>query len=194
MSRLLPNHHSAESLARAALIAVAVLVVVAGGFVWRLERDVRASAERIDESQRQARLAADAASRQVAERQQQAARELAAAQELAARAQMIGDVLAAPDLVRYSLVGRDALCLRFRSGAVEPVARVRVQRVRIATAAAGCHVPNLAAHQDGRCQRGDLCPRLERTRHAGGHAEGSTIAARRHRDDGASRRRRHPVR
>ena len=100
-------------LARVALIAVAVLVVVAGGFVWRLERDVRASAERIDESQRQARLAADAASRQVTERQQQAARELAAAQELAARAQMIGDVLAAPDLVRYSLVGRDALASAF---------------------------------------------------------------------------------
>ena len=100
-------------LARVALIAVAVLVIVAGGFVWRLERDVRASAERIDESQRQARLAADAASRQVAERQQQAARELAAAQELAARAQMIGDVLAAPDLVRYSLVGRDALASAF---------------------------------------------------------------------------------
>ena len=100
-------------LARVALIAVAVLVVVAGGFVWRLERDVRASAERIDESQRQARLAADAANRQVTERQQQAARELAAAQELAARAQMIGDVLAAPDLVRYSLVGRDALASAF---------------------------------------------------------------------------------
>jgi hypothetical protein len=102
-----------RGLARAALIAVAVLVVVAGAFVWSLERDVRASAERIDESQRQARLAADAASRQVAERQVQAARELAAAQELAARAQMIGDVLAAPDLVRYSLVGRDALASAF---------------------------------------------------------------------------------
>src|SRR6266545_3404653 len=46
-------------LARAALIAVAVLTVAAAGFVWRLERDVRASAARIDESQRQARLAAD---------------------------------------------------------------------------------------------------------------------------------------
>ena len=54
-------------LARVALIAVAVLVIVAGGFVGVLERDVRASAERMDESQRQARLAADAASRQVAE-------------------------------------------------------------------------------------------------------------------------------
>ena len=100
-------------LARVALIAVAALVVVAGGFVWRLERDVRASAERVDESQRQARLAADAATRQVAERQERAARELTAAHELAARAQMIGDVLAAPDLVRYSLVGRDALASAF---------------------------------------------------------------------------------
>jgi anti-sigma-K factor RskA len=96
-------------LARAALAAGVVLLVAAGVFVWRLERDVRASAARVDESQRQLRLAADAASRQLAQKQDEAARELAAAQQLATRAQTIGDVLAAPDLIRYPLQGRDAL-------------------------------------------------------------------------------------
>jgi hypothetical protein len=55
------------------------------------------------------RLAGDAASRQLAQKQDEAARELAAAQQLATRAQTIGDVLAAPDLIRYPLQGRDAL-------------------------------------------------------------------------------------
>jgi hypothetical protein len=96
-------------LAWAALAAGVVLLVAAGVFVWRLERDVRASAARVDESQRQLRLAADASSRQLAQKQDEAARELAAAQQLATRAQTIGDVLAAPDLIRYPLQGRDAL-------------------------------------------------------------------------------------
>lgn len=94
---------------RAALVAGIVLLVAAGAFVWRLERDMRASAARVDESQRQMRLAADATARQLAEKQNEATRELAAAQELATRAQTIGDVLAAPDLIRYPLQGRDAL-------------------------------------------------------------------------------------
>lgn len=96
-------------LAHAALAAGVVLLVAAGLFVWRLERDVRASAARVDESQRQLRVASDAAARQLAEKQDEAARELAAAQQLATRAQTIGDVLAAPDLIRYPLQGRDAL-------------------------------------------------------------------------------------
>ena len=98
-----------RGLARAALAAGVVLLVAAGVFVWRLERDVRASAARVDESQRQLRLTTDAAARQIAQKQDEAARELAAAQQLATRAQTIGDVLAAPDLIRYPLQGRDAL-------------------------------------------------------------------------------------
>jgi hypothetical protein len=97
---------------RAATIAlsiVAVVIVAGGVFVWRLERDVRASADRVSASQRQLQVAAEAAVRTAAERQQEAARQVAAAQQLANRAQTIGDVLAAPDLVRYPLTGRDAL-------------------------------------------------------------------------------------
>jgi hypothetical protein len=89
--------------------AVAVLVIAAGTFAWRLERDVRASAQQVSESQRQLRAATETAARQVAEKQNEATRALSAAQEMATRAQMIGDVLAAPDLVRFPLVGHDAL-------------------------------------------------------------------------------------
>jgi anti-sigma-K factor RskA len=89
--------------------AVAVLVIAAGAFAWRLERDVRASAEQVNESQRQLRAATETAARQVAEKQDEATRALSAAQEMATRAQMIGDVLAAPDVVRFPLVGHDAL-------------------------------------------------------------------------------------
>jgi hypothetical protein len=96
-------------IGRAVLVSGVVLLVLAGLFVWRLERDVRASAARVDESQRQMRLTADATTRQLAQKQDEASRALAAAQQLATRAQTIGDVLAAPDLVRYPLEGRDSL-------------------------------------------------------------------------------------
>lgn len=92
-----------------ALAVVAVAIVAAGVFVWQLERDVRASAERVSQSQRELQVAAEAAVRSAAEKQQEAARQVAAAQQLATRAQTIGDVLAAPDLVRYPLTGRDTL-------------------------------------------------------------------------------------
>jgi DNA anti-recombination protein RmuC len=97
------------TLARLALGAAAIVIVVAGVFIWRLERDVRASAARVDETQRQLRQTSEAAAREISQKQEEASRQLAAAQQLAARAQTIGDVLAAPDLIRYPLVGRDWL-------------------------------------------------------------------------------------
>jgi anti-sigma-K factor RskA len=100
-------------LPRPVLAVVLVLLVAGGGFVWRLERDMRSSAARVDESQRQLRLAADSATQEMGRRQEEASRQLAAAEQLAGRAQKISDVLAAPDLVRYSLVGRDALATAF---------------------------------------------------------------------------------
>lgn len=96
-------------LAFAGLVAAVVLVIAASAFIWKVEQDVRASAARVDEAQRQLRAAADASARQLADRQAEATRQLDIAQQLATRAQTIGDVLAAPDLVRFPLVGRDAL-------------------------------------------------------------------------------------
>ena len=91
------------------LAAIAALLIVLGSlFVWRLQRDMRAATARAEQTQVESRAAAEAASRQAAERQEAAARQLVAAQDLAARAQTIGDVLAAPDLVRYTLGSRGA--------------------------------------------------------------------------------------
>lgn len=88
---------------------IAVLIVAAAVITWRLERDVQASAERVNEMQQQLRATTETAARQVNETQVQATRAISAAQELATRAQMISDVLAAPDLIRFPLVGRDSL-------------------------------------------------------------------------------------
>jgi hypothetical protein len=86
-------------------IAIAAVLIVAGGlYAWRLQRDVRTATARAEQTQVESRAAAEIATRQAAERQDAAARQLVAAQDLAARAQTIGDVLAAPDLVRYTLV------------------------------------------------------------------------------------------
>jgi hypothetical protein len=94
----------------AALIAgAALLLLVAGGFAWRLESQVRASAEQLTETQRQLRVTTETAARQINETQVQANRAISAAQELTARTQMISDVLAAPDLIRFPLVGRDSV-------------------------------------------------------------------------------------
>jgi len=95
---------------RLALIAgVVLLLIVAGLFAWRLESQVRASAEQLGETQRQLRVTTETAARQINETQVQANRAITAAQELTTRAQMISDVLAAPDLIRFPLVGRDSL-------------------------------------------------------------------------------------
>jgi hypothetical protein len=95
---------------RLALIAgVVLLLIIAGVFAWRLESQVRASAEQLNETQRQLRVTTETAARQINETQVQANRAITAAQELTSRAQMISDVLAAPDLIRFPLVGRDSL-------------------------------------------------------------------------------------
>jgi len=94
----------------AVIIAAAVLLlIVAGGFAWRLETQVRASAEQLTETQRQLRVTTETAARQINETQVQANRAISAAQELTERAQMISDVLAAPDLIRFPLIGREPL-------------------------------------------------------------------------------------
>ena len=95
---------------RLAVIAgVVLLLIIAGGFAWRLESQVRASAEQLNETQRQLRVTTETAARQINETQVQANRAITAAQQLTTRAQMISDVLAAPDLIRFPLVGRDSL-------------------------------------------------------------------------------------
>jgi hypothetical protein len=82
---------------------IAAILVVGAVLAWRLQRDVRAVTERAAQTQRESQVAAQKASREAAERQEAATRQLESAQALAARAQTIGDVMAAPDLIRYTL-------------------------------------------------------------------------------------------
>ena len=88
--------------------AIAIVVIVGAVVVWRLQRDVRAASQQAEQSQAQSRIA-EQASRTAAEKQAAADQQLVVAHDLASRAQTIGDVLAAPDLVRYSLTNTGSL-------------------------------------------------------------------------------------
>ena len=66
-----------RSFSRAVVAAIlAVVIVVAAGYAWSLQRDVRAAAERVEQSQLESRRAAELAGREAAERQEAAARQL----------------------------------------------------------------------------------------------------------------------
>jgi hypothetical protein len=92
-----------------AAAALAVVVLGAAGFAWKARSDVRVARERVEQAERDTRAATDAAAREVAVSRAQAAEEIKAAASQAERARTIGDVLAAPDLVRYNLIGQGAL-------------------------------------------------------------------------------------
>jgi len=105
----MPMEPASRGLFSPLLLAVlAVAVLVGGIFTWRLQRDVRAAATQAEQSQLQSRIA-EAASREAAAKQEAADHQLTAARDLATRAQTIGDVLAAPDLVRFALTNQGSL-------------------------------------------------------------------------------------
>jgi hypothetical protein len=85
-------------------IGVAV-VGAAGGFGWYLQRQVQAAAERAHKAELNLLRAANDAAQEAAAARREAARQISSAREIADRAERIGNVLAAPDLVRYSLSG-----------------------------------------------------------------------------------------
>jgi hypothetical protein len=88
-----------------AVILVAIGVGVTGGLLVRLQYQVRAAAARAAEAEHQAQAATQAATQRIAAARDDAARQISEAQQAARKAQTIGDVLAAPDLVRFNLVG-----------------------------------------------------------------------------------------
>ena len=94
---------------RRAAVVGAIAIVGLGASAWWLQRGADATAARAVEAQRQAQLAAEAANERAAATRDAAARQIAEAREAARRAQIVGDVLAAPDLVRYNLVGGTAV-------------------------------------------------------------------------------------
>jgi hypothetical protein len=88
-----------------ALIASAAVLASAVGTGVVLREDARSAAARASDAQAKAQAAVATANQQVTAVRDEAARQVAAAREDAARAQAVGDVLAAPDIVRFTVAG-----------------------------------------------------------------------------------------
>lgn len=90
---------------RFVLWALVALLTGAAAAGWFLRRDAQDAAARATDAQAQADAAARNATEQVSAAREEAARQVAEARQEAARAQAVGDVLAAPDVVRYTVSG-----------------------------------------------------------------------------------------
>jgi hypothetical protein len=90
-----------------AVLLLALGFAAAGGFAWWLQRQATAAATRAAAAERQSQLATEAANQRIEIARTDAARQISQARESAARAQVVSDVLAAPDLVRVLLSGGD---------------------------------------------------------------------------------------
>jgi Anti-sigma-K factor rskA, C-terminal len=101
------RNHNVSRGWRAAIIILAVGVGAAGVLVNRLQRQVTAATARVSQAEQQTQAVTKSASEQIAAAREEATRQIAEARDAAIRAQTISDVLAAPDLVRYNLVGGD---------------------------------------------------------------------------------------
>jgi anti-sigma-K factor RskA len=88
---------------RLAVVGLALAVITTVAFGWYLQNQVSVAAGRARQAEFDSQRAAADAARQAAAAREEAAREVASAREMANRAQQIGNVLAAPDLIRYSL-------------------------------------------------------------------------------------------
>jgi hypothetical protein len=103
--------HSAPNtrIWRAVAAAMGVAILLALAVAWQLRGDVQEATARVEQAQREQQAASEDAARQVSAARADAERQVAEARARADRAQIVGNVLAAPDLVRYNLVGRAAL-------------------------------------------------------------------------------------
>jgi Anti-sigma-K factor rskA len=93
---------------RAGIVAAAILLLVGGFLVFRLQRQVNEASARVTAAERQAESATQLANQRIEETQQDAERKLTAARETAQQAQIVSSVLAAPDLFRLNLGGTTA--------------------------------------------------------------------------------------
>jgi len=103
----LENARSVGTAWRAAVVLLAISIGVAGVLVSRLQGQVNAATARVSQAEQQAQAATKSATDQINAARQEASQQIAQAKEAAERAQTISDILAAPDLVRYNLVGGD---------------------------------------------------------------------------------------
>ncbi len=104
----LENARSISTAWRAAVVLLAISIGVAGVLVSRLQGQVTAATARVSQAEQQAQVATKTATEQIAAAREEASQQIAQARDAAEKAQTISDVLAAPDLVRFNLVGGDA--------------------------------------------------------------------------------------
>ena len=104
----------AEQLGRTWRVAIGALVLailgaaIAGIIAQRsMNARLNEASARVAAAERQAQAAATAANQQIAATRADAERQIAQARQTALEAGIVGSVLAAPDLVRFSLVGTD---------------------------------------------------------------------------------------
>ncbi len=93
---------------RLAFAGLALALIAASGFGWHLQNQVKVAAGRAQEAELKAQRAAIDAAQRAAAARDEAARQISSAREIADRAERIGNVLAAPDLIRYGLSGGTA--------------------------------------------------------------------------------------
>jgi hypothetical protein len=93
--------------AAAAILGLIITATVAGVFSWQLQRQIAAAEERQRLSDLKNQSMLDQTARQFEAARLATAKELATARAMASRAQRIAAVLAAPDLIRFSLSGAD---------------------------------------------------------------------------------------
>jgi anti-sigma-K factor RskA len=94
---------------RFALGALAAVVVVGALLAMRLAGDIRDARERAARAEQAQAAAITEATRQVVGAREEAARQIADASQRADRAQIVSEVLAAPDSLIFNLIGRRAL-------------------------------------------------------------------------------------
>ena len=99
--RLRRNWRWAFGTGAGVLTVAAVLGIL---LLFYVNRRLDEAATRVETAQRQAEAAAEAAAQQVSSTRIDADRQIAEARQSALKAEIVGNVLAAPDLIRFSLV------------------------------------------------------------------------------------------
>jgi len=92
----------------AATAALAVAFTAAGLVAFSFYRQANAAAAQAVEAQQHAERIAEVATKSIETARQDAAQEIAQARETASKSQVVSDVLAASDLIRFNLAGGDA--------------------------------------------------------------------------------------
>jgi len=93
---------------RTVLAVLTIGLITTGVFAVRLQRQMDAATAKVAAAEQEAEVARAVASRQIAATQSDAERRIAEARDTALRAQIVSEVLAASDLIRFTLTGSDS--------------------------------------------------------------------------------------